>query len=79
MRDGLDCVPVSYTHLDVYKRQQLPSVSVESTASCGIDPDFVEAIGFAWLAKRTLDGLPGNVPAVTGARGERILGGIYPA
>lgn len=58
---------------------QLPGVIVESTASCGIDPDFVEAVGFAWLAKRTLDGLPGNVPAVTGARGERILGGIYPA
>ena len=58
---------------------KLPGVIVESTAVAGIDPDFVEAVGFAWLAKRTLDGLPGNVPAVTGARGERILGGIYPA
>ncbi len=58
---------------------QLPDLIVESTAVAGIDPDFVEAIGFAWLAKRTLDGLPGNVPAVTGARGERILGGIYRA
>jgi anhydro-N-acetylmuramic acid kinase len=58
---------------------QLPGVIVESTAVAGIDPDFVEAIGFAWLAKRTLDGQPGTVPAVTGARGERILGGIYPA
>jgi anhydro-N-acetylmuramic acid kinase len=45
----------------------------------GIDPDWVEAIAFAWLAKQSLDGKPGNLPAVTGARGERVLGAIYPA
>jgi len=38
----------------------------------------MEAMGFAWLAQRTLQGLTGNLPAVTGAKGERILGGIYP-
>ena len=58
---------------------QLIDIPVESTAAYGIDPDFLEAIGFAWLAKRTLEHLPGNLPEVTGARGLRILGGIYPA
>jgi len=38
----------------------------------------VEAAAFAWLAKQTLDGLPGNLPSVTGARGARVLGAVYP-
>jgi anhydro-N-acetylmuramic acid kinase len=41
--------------------------------------DFVEAMAFAWLARQTLAGLPGNVPSVTGARGPRVLGVVYPA
>ena len=45
----------------------------------GLDPDCVEAMGFAWLAWRTAHGLAGNLPSVTGARGPRVLGGIYPA
>jgi len=45
----------------------------------GIDPDFVEAIAFAWLAKQTLEGKPGNLPSVTGADRPVILGGIYQA
>jgi len=57
----------------------LPGCSVESTAAHGIDPDFVEAMGFAWLARQTLSGLPGNVPSVTGADGGRVLGGVYAA
>ncbi len=52
---------------------------VESTAAHGIDPDFVEAAAFAWLAAATLAGRPGNLPEVTGASGPRILGAIYPA
>lgn len=55
------------------------TVEVRSTADHGIDPDYLEALGFAWLARRTLSGRPGNLPSVTGARGPRILGGIYPA
>jgi anhydro-N-acetylmuramic acid kinase len=39
----------------------------------------VEALAFAWLARQTLHRAPGNLPLVTGARGERILGAIYPA
>ena len=42
-------------------------------------PDFVEAMGFAWLARQTVSGQPGNCPSVSGARGPRILGAIHPA
>ncbi|NUO74824.1 MAG: anhydro-N-acetylmuramic acid kinase [Lysobacter sp.] len=57
----------------------LPEAVVESTARHGVDPDFVEAMGFAWLARQTLSGLPGNLPSVTGARGLRVLGVVHPA
>lgn len=52
---------------------------VYTTEKLGLHPDWVEACAFAWLAYRTLNQQPGNLPAVTGARGERILGGIYVA
>ena len=55
----------------------LRPIDVQSTISIGFDPDWVEAAAFAWLAARTLDGLPGNLPAVTGATHPVILGGIY--
>ena len=57
----------------------LPQRSVTDTQQLGIPPDWVEAVAFAWLAKQTLSRLPGNIPAVTGAKGPRILGAIYPA
>lgn len=57
---------------------QLPGCTVEPTDLHGLDADYVEAMAFAWLARQTLAGLPGNVPAVTGARGPRVLGAIYP-
>jgi len=57
----------------------LPGIAVQSTADHGVDPDALEAMGFAWLARQTLLGLPGNLPAVTGARGPRVLGAIHPA
>jgi anhydro-N-acetylmuramic acid kinase len=53
--------------------------AVETSDRHGIDPQLVEAIAFGWLAKRTLDGQPGNLPSVTGARGARVLGAIFPA
>jgi anhydro-N-acetylmuramic acid kinase len=59
-------------------RQALPGVTIESTGALGLDPDFVEAMAFAWLARETLAGRPGNLPAVTGARGLRVLGSIHP-
>lgn len=51
---------------------------IESTEKFGVDPDWVEAIAFAWLAKQTLNHKSGNIPAVTGAKKATILGGIYP-
>ena len=60
-------------------RRNLSRCRIATTAALGIDPDWVEAIAFAWLAKQTLDGRPGNLAAVTGAGGERMLGAIYPA
>ena len=58
-------------------RRELPDMLVGTTAALGIDPDFVEAAGFAWLARARLDGVPGNLPSVTGARGPRVLGAIH--
>ncbi len=57
----------------------LPHTSVTSSISRGVDPDFKEAIGFALLAVRTICGLSGNIPSVTGAGGATILGKISPA
>jgi anhydro-N-acetylmuramic acid kinase len=50
---------------------------VASTTVLGLDPDYVEAVAFAWFARRTLAGLPSNSGSVTGAKGARILGGVY--
>lgn len=58
-------------------RQRLKPVPVASTESLGLHPDWVEAVAFAWLAHQTLEGRPGNLPSVTGARHAVILGGIY--
>jgi anhydro-N-acetylmuramic acid kinase len=52
--------------------------TVATTDASGIDPRHVEALAFAWLAREALAGRPGNLPAVTGARGARVLGAIYP-
>ncbi len=57
----------------------LPNYKVTSTSVLGIDPKWVEAIAFAWLAKRFTKGLSGNLPAVTGASREAVLGGLFPA
>ena len=59
-------------------RQLMGSCRVVATDSMGQPADWVEAVAFAWLARRTLQGLSGNLPDVTGARGMRILGAIYP-
>ena len=55
----------------------LPGKRVATTATLGIEPEHVEALAFAWLAREALNGRPGNLPAVTGARGPRLLGAIY--
>lgn len=57
----------------------LPASRVASTHALGVDPDWMEAMAFAWLAHCCLEGIPANRPAVTGASGLRVLGAIYPA
>ncbi|NIP17561.1 MAG: anhydro-N-acetylmuramic acid kinase [Xanthomonadales bacterium] len=57
--------------------RHLAPMPVESTSPHGVDPDWIEAMAFAWLARRRLDGLPGNVPSVTGARHPVVLGGLF--
>ena len=54
----------------------LAPVPVATSAALGVDPEAKEAIAFAVLANQTLFGPPGNVPAVTGAAGPRVLGKI---
>ena len=51
---------------------------VLTTEKLGIGVDWVEAAAFAWLAKQTIENKPSNLPAVTGAKGLRVLGAIYP-
>lgn len=52
---------------------------IATTAALGIAPEWVEAVAFAWLSCRRLEGLPGNMPAVTGASESVVLGAIYSA
>jgi anhydro-N-acetylmuramic acid kinase len=58
-------------------RAQLGATPLATTAALGLDPDWVEATAFAWLAHQTLAGHAGNLPSVTGARRAVVLGGIY--
>jgi anhydro-N-acetylmuramic acid kinase len=60
-------------------KQQLKDVSLSTTAVLGLDPDWVEAVAFAWLAMRRIHHLPGNMPSVTGAERYAVLGGLYSA
>jgi anhydro-N-acetylmuramic acid kinase len=55
----------------------LPTDKVASTAVLGIDPQWIEAMAFAWLAQQTINHRAGNLRAVTGAKREVILGGVY--
>ena len=56
---------------------RMPENTIASTESLGVDPDGVEAVTFAWLAHCRMEGIPGNLPSVTGAREPVILGAIY--
>lgn len=57
----------------------LPGVGVEDSGRHGLPPLQVEAAAFAWLARQCMAGEAASLPSVTGARGARILGAIYPA
>lgn len=61
-------------------RRNLPATKLETTAGVGLDPDWVEAAAFAWLAMRTINSETGNLPSVTGAGRKVVLGALhYPA
>jgi anhydro-N-acetylmuramic acid kinase len=86
-----NCVPDTVTEIyvcgggaangDLMARIQKhsPRTPVATTDQLGIHPDWVEAAAFAWLAHQCLQGLAGNLPSVTGALGNRVLGAIFPA
>jgi anhydro-N-acetylmuramic acid kinase len=59
--------------------QRLPGVDLRDTEADGVAPEHVEAWAFAWLAQAFVERRPGNLPAVTGSAGPRILGALYPA
>ena len=56
----------------------LPQWQVATTDDKGVDGDYMEAMAFAWLAQRHIDGLPSNLPEVTGASRLASLGVLYP-
>ncbi|SEA75082.1 anhydro-N-acetylmuramic acid kinase [Variovorax sp. YR216] len=66
-------------HLLGRLRALLPAVEVVSSVERGLPPQEVEAAAFAWLARSALRGDSGNLASVTGARGPRVLGAVYPA
>ncbi len=78
-RELLVCGGGAY-NADVLRRlaARLPGVAVRSSAERGLPPLQVEAAAFAWLAHAFCERLPGNRVEVTGARGPRILGALYP-
>lgn len=66
---------------ELLKRLQynLPHAKVVTSTKYGVSPEWLEAMAFAWLAHCCLENVPANRPTVTGAKGLRILGAIYPA
>jgi anhydro-N-acetylmuramic acid kinase len=64
-------------HLIERIQKRLPTSLIQTTRQLGIDPDYVEAIAFAWLAKQRVDNKPSNIPSSTHANRLGILGGVY--
>ncbi len=65
-------------HLMARLQAALPSVRVASSDAHGLPPLQVEAAAFAWLARQCLRREAAGLPSVTGARGPRVLGAVYP-
>ena len=57
--------------------EQLPQIKVDSTSAFGVDPDFIEAMMFAWLAEKTINQKPVDLRHITGAKKASVLGVIY--
>lgn len=86
LRHGADCEQLlvcggGALNTELMRQLQvlLPRIAVRDTGTAGLPPLQVEAAAFAWLARQCMHGLAGNLPAVTGAQGTRVLGAIYPA
>lgn len=73
------CGGGAYNSFLVERIASLSQKSVATTDALGINPNWLEAIAFAWLAEQTLERKTGNLPSVTGAKAARILGAIYQA
>lgn len=58
--------------------EECAPLPVTSSGALGVAPDHVEALAFAWLAREHLAGRSSSLPDVTGARGPRRLGALYP-
>lgn len=72
------CGGGAYNTLLMHRLQALlQDVYIQRTDVLGIHASYVEAVAFAWLAKQCLEKKTSNLPTVTGAIGERILGAIY--
>lgn len=72
------CGGGAHNGLLVGELKRMMHMPIAKTDALGVDADWVEAAAFAWLAKQTLENKAGNLPEVTGARGARILGAVYP-
>lgn len=59
-------------------RMLMPETELKLSDELGWPSSHLEAVAFAWLARQHVEGLPGNIPEVTGANGSRILGAYYP-
>jgi anhydro-N-acetylmuramic acid kinase len=64
-------------HLLARLAENLPEIAIDTTQAVGLDPDWVEAVAFAWLAMRTTRKQTGNLPSVTGASRKVVLGAIH--
>ena len=80
--DGCDrlilCGGGRHNGLLVDRLENLTRLPVERSDAFGVDGDALEAGLFAWLAHCALERIPSPVASITGARGDRILGAIYP-
>lgn len=63
-------------HLIKRLKTLLPENKIDSTEAYGVHPDWVEAMAFAWLARQSINGEPGNLTTVTGAKSAVVLGEI---
>nr|ART38012.1 F80 [uncultured bacterium] len=57
--------------------RRLPARRVETTAAAGVDPQWVEALGFAWLARQRMHETALDLGRITGARRPVILGCVH--